>query len=95
MRGNGPWGMYGDGAGWHAWAPMMLFGGFFWIALVIIAVVAVMWLVRGSAHGGRPIRSRDDRASAGLDVLDERYARGELNREEYLQKRRDIAGRGA
>jgi putative membrane protein len=87
--------MYGYGAGWHAWGPMMLFGGFFLIVLLIIAVVAVMWLVRGSAYRGHPNWPRVDRASSGLDVLDERYARGELSREEYLQKRRDIAGRGA
>jgi len=26
-------------------------------------------------------------------VLEERYARGEINREEYLQKKNDILGR--
>jgi putative membrane protein len=33
-----------------------------------------------------------DRRSAGLDVLEERYARGEINRDEYLQKKKDIGG---
>ena len=28
----------------------------------------------------------------GLDVLEERYARGEIKREEYLEKRKDILG---
>jgi putative membrane protein len=30
--------------------------------------------------------------SRGLELLDERYARGEINRDEYLQKRGDILG---
>jgi putative membrane protein len=30
------------------------------------------------------------RRSPGLKVLDERYARGEINRDEYLQKRDDL-----
>ena len=30
--------------------------------------------------------------SAGLEVLEERYARGEIKREEYLQKKKDILG---
>jgi uncharacterized membrane protein len=29
---------------------------------------------------------------AGLDVLEERYARGEINHDEYLQKKKDIIG---
>jgi putative membrane protein len=29
---------------------------------------------------------------AGLEVLEQRYARGEINREEYLQKKSDISG---
>jgi uncharacterized membrane protein len=28
--------------------------------------------------------------TTGLKVLEERYARGEISREEYLQKKRDI-----
>ena len=31
--------------------------------------------------------------SAGLAVLEERYARGEIDREEYLAKREDLASR--
>ena len=33
-----------------------------------------------------------ERRSSGLDVLEERYARGEINRDEYLEKKRDITG---
>jgi uncharacterized membrane protein len=33
-----------------------------------------------------------ERQSSGFDVLEERYARGEINREEYLEKKRDISG---
>jgi len=31
------------------------------------------------------------RHSPGLDVLEERYARGEIDRDEYLQKKKDLS----
>ena len=32
------------------------------------------------------------RRSTALDVLEERYAKGEIQREEYLEKKKDITG---
>jgi putative membrane protein len=32
------------------------------------------------------------RRSSGLDILGERYARGEINREEFLQKKQELSG---
>jgi putative membrane protein len=33
-------------------------------------------------------------SSSALDVLEERYAKGEIQREEYIQKRNDLLNRG-
>jgi putative membrane protein len=61
-----------------------------WAVVLIAIIVGVVWMVRSmtapNAHHLSP------RRSAGLDVLEERYARGEVNREEYLQKKKDILG---
>ena len=61
----------------------------FWVVILIGVIAGIVWLVRSmasaGAHGALP-----SRRSAGLDVLEERYARGEINRDEYLQKKRDI-----
>ena len=78
--GSGPWGMM-NGWGYG-------YGGFhfvFWILLVVVVVFCVTWMMR-SMGGHRMAMHR----SAGLDVLEERYARGEINRDEYLQKKKDI-----
>jgi putative membrane protein len=32
-------------------------------------------------------------SSSGLGILEERYAKGEIQREEYLQKKKDLDGR--
>jgi putative membrane protein len=60
-----------------------------WAVILIAIVVGVVWLVRAMTRDGAAATAR---RSPGLDVLEERYARGEVNRDEYLQKKRDIAG---
>lgn len=81
-------GYYGNGWGSMGWG--MLFGGVFWIALIVLVIAGIAWFFRSP----RDIAERD-RRSSGLDVLDQRYASGELDREEYLQRKRDILGRDA
>jgi putative membrane protein len=83
---DGPgWGMMG-GWGWGIGGGGMIF----WLVVIVLIVAAVAWFVRPTAHSdGAP---RGEPRSRGLDVLEERYARGEINRDEYLQKRRDILG---
>ena len=77
----GGWG-YGYGFGMFH----MLIG-----VIVLVAIIAgVVWLVRTVALSGT--HQSVARRSPGLDVLEERYARSEIKRDEYLEKKRDIAG---
>lgn len=70
------------GGGWMGMGgPFMLI---FWVLLIVGAVLLVRWLL---AHANGP--DRGQRRTA-LDILQERYARGEIGREEYEQKRRDL-----
>jgi len=46
----------------------------------------IVWLVR-SFTGARPNDGKSAR-----QILEERYARGEIDRDEYEQKRRDLSG---
>ena len=63
-------------------------GMILWLIVLIVIVAAGVWIVRSRAPMGasRPTARR----SPGLDVLEERYARGEINRDEYLEKKRDL-----
>lgn len=78
-------GGYGGGGEWF----MILFGGVIVVALLVFLFRTLSWT--GPAHhaGSAPPIIR---GSAGLHTLDERYARGEVSRDEYLQKKRDILG---
>lgn len=51
-----------------------------------LLIVALVLLLRWLAGGRRPGRGRPD----ALEILAERYARGEIDRAEYEQKRRDL-----
>lgn len=62
----------------------MGFGFILWLVILAVIIAGVVWIV-----GSQPVRG-GQRRSTGLDVLEERYARGEITREEYLRKKRDI-----
>jgi putative membrane protein len=80
---DGPdWGMMG---GWGGIGP---FNMIIWLVLLVLVVAAVAWLMR--SYAGPSDGRLAARSSTALAVLEERYARGEINREEYLQKKSDI-----
>jgi putative membrane protein len=77
------WNAFGMGWGLGIFAVMHMV---LWWALIGLGIVAlVKWLAFGSA-------STDQRLGRhALDILGERYARGEMAKEEFEQKRRDLA----
>jgi putative membrane protein len=85
----------GPGGGWGDRPWMMMHGGWGWgcglawlVALAVLAALAVILLRRrdpGAASGP---------AGGAVEALDLRYARGEIERDEYLRRRADILGRG-
>lgn len=78
------WGYDGFGFGWGGMGIGMLL---FW-ALIIAVVVA---LVRGLG-GARSVASEPrPRERTALDILGERYARGDIDKNEFEQKRRDLS----
>ena len=82
---------WGHGFGW-GW---MLFGGLmmllFWGALIALAFFAFRALSRSSGGSARdlthPVVRSDDRA---LAILKERYAKGEIDKEQYERMRSDL-----
>lgn len=77
------WGYHGFGFGGGGMGIGMLL---FW-GLIIAAIVVLGRGFAGRSGGGEP-RVRDRTA---LDVLGERYAKGEIDKPEFEQKRSDLA----
>lgn len=67
---------WSDGLGWGGWILMTLSMVAFW-ALVVFGVIALF----RSGQDGRPVRPPRERDAQ--QILDERFARGEIDRDEY------------
>ena len=62
-----------------------------WLSIILLIGVLVWLIARiGNSRGGRDRTPRIAPKSA-LDILQERYARGELTHDEYEQMRRDLS----
>jgi putative membrane protein len=80
------YGLYNDYGGWGAGSMMGLFGGgLMMIVFWAVFIGLIVWVVR--EVNGRNAAS-DSRA---LDILKERYAKGDISKEEFESKKRDIA----
>ena len=66
----------------------MGFGGIgmilFWLLIIIGIGILTKWLAGGPSGSDSP------REKTVLDVVNERYVRGEINREEFEQKKHDV-----
>lgn len=71
---------------------VVLYGALLAVGLVLLAVTAVRVLAGGLAGPERTTTARPGGGGAGLRVLDERYAAGELSTEEYRRRRRVLEG---
>ena len=79
------WGPEGMGWGWGAFGVVHMI--VFWTFVVLVVVMLVRWLASG--HLPPPGHS-------AREILEERYARGELTREQFEQMKADLsAGPGA
>ena len=80
---------YGPGMMWPGeWYGMMFLGPLMMIlfiaAIVVLVVLAVRWL--GGTGGAAPRGSQ----SRALEILKERFARGEIDKEEFEERRRAL-----
>jgi putative membrane protein len=84
---NIEWGMGG-----FAFLPVVfaLLGAMFWVAIIIAVILGIRWLIRSeqrSRYEGSPPNGEDS-----VEILRQRYARGEIDDEEFERRRKTLGG---
>jgi putative membrane protein len=75
------WGMHP--MWWGAWGfGMMIMMILFWVLIIVAVVLGIRWLIG---------QGKDSRSDSALEVLRQRYARGEINKDEFDAKKKDLS----
>ena len=80
--------MYWDHPGWFM---MLSLHSVLWVGLLVLLIVGISLIIRSHVRGqAQPGNSPATNLESAQDILDDRYARGEIDREEYLQRKQDL-----
>jgi putative membrane protein len=76
------------GYGYHPSMGFGIFGGLLWLVVVVAIVVLVVSALRHRrGHGAW----RHWSGGTALDILKERYAKGEIDKKEFEEKKKDLS----
>jgi putative membrane protein len=62
-------------------------GGFMWIFWIVV-IVGLVFLIKWIVQQNKPVESKLEENS--LEILKKRYAKGEIDKQEFEQKKRDL-----
>lgn len=75
-------GGYYGGMGWI----VIILGFIFFIAIIVGIILLIVWLAKRATHSVSEPKTN----TKALDVLKERYAKGELTKEQYEDIKKDL-----
>ena len=87
-RGYGGWGM---GPGMMGWGNTGWFGPIFMIIFWVLLIVLIVLVIRRLLSPGHDSHQAPGREETALDILKKRYARGEIDKEEFEAKKKDLS----
>jgi len=72
--------------GWFGSFIMIAFG----ILLIVSLVLLIKWLLMQTQSNGSSSSNSNQQKTSALEILKERYARGEIDKNEFEEKKKDI-----
>lgn len=82
--GMGPGMMGGWGTGWFGGILMIVF----WVLILVGLIFLIRWLIQSTGRD----KTTGNGSNRALEILKERYARGEIDKEEFESKKKDLSG---
>ncbi len=92
LQSSSAFAQWGQNGGWHMGSGW----GMGWIGLVMmlsfwgLVITALIFFIRWMIQAGREQTNNQPTGARALDILKERYARGEIEKEEYEAKKSDL-----
>jgi putative membrane protein len=83
--------------GWHmgpgmmGWWGMGWFGMAFMVVFWVLVIVGLVFLIKWLAQATKGEKDAGLKGPRALDILKERYARGEINKEEFDMMKHDLS----
>jgi len=59
---------------------------------LIILVIIAFYMSNSSNAGRSCCTNQESQVHTPIDILNERYARGEINQEDYLERKQELSG---
>jgi putative membrane protein len=69
---------------WSWGIGMMAMMFLFWVLFIVGLVVGIRWLIG---------KGKEQKQDSAIEILRQRYARGEINKDEFEAKKKDLGGR--
>jgi putative membrane protein len=69
---------------WWGWGiGMMAMMFLFWALVIVGLIVGIRWLLG---------KGKEEKSDSAIEILRQRYARGEINKDEFEAKKKDLGG---
>lgn len=74
------------------WGSNNFLGEFMMLIFWVVIIVCIIWFVKYIGDRDNYTARKNRREKSALDILKERYAKGEIDKKEFDEKKRDIEG---
>lgn len=76
----------------YGFGPEHFFSGILMVCFWVAVAFLIVWAIRGGRHTHGQCGHCKDSENGALEILKERYAKGEINKDEFDTKKKDLEG---
>jgi putative membrane protein len=77
---------------WEWYGTGMMGGGFMWLFWILIIFVIVLLIRAARGNSSSNEQRANQQRETPLEILEKRYARGEIDEEEFQRRKKELSG---